>query len=107
MSIKDITVQELKRLQDRGTSFQLIDVREPWEYEICNLGGVSIPMEQALEATQQVARDKKVIVHCYRGHRSAQVIEAWEKALGLKNLYNLRGGLLAYAEEIDPSLPTY
>ena len=105
--MQETTVQELKKLMDEGADFQLIDVREPWEYKKCNIGGISIPMSEAKSAESQIATDKKVIIHCYRGIRSAKVIAELEKTYGFTNLYNLKGGLLAYAKEIDPNLATY
>ena len=107
LGMKEIVVRELKRLRDEQEDFQLIDVREAWEYEKSNLGGLLLPMKQAENAVDQIARDKKVIVHCYRGHRSAKVIKILEKTHNFDNLYNLKGGLLAYAREVDHTLPTY
>ena len=105
--MKDITVQQLKKMQDEGEEFQLIDVREPWEHEKCNIGGTSMPMQQIKEEKSRISTDKKVIIHCYRGMRSAKVIEELETLYDFRNLYNLKGGLLSYAKDIDPSLPTY
>lgn len=105
--VKEITVQELENLKDQGTDFQLIDVREAYEYEIANLHGVLIPLAQIEDQVDQIASDKKVVVHCRSGVRSAQAIQTLEKKFGFKNLYNLKGGILAYADEIDSSLAKY
>lgn len=107
MSVKEITVVELKDLQDKGTDFQLIDVREPYEYDIANLGGELIPLASILEQADKIARDKQVVVHCRSGARSANAIQILQNKLGFDNLYNLKGGILAYADEIDNSLTKY
>ena len=88
--MQEITVQELKRMKDKDEEFQLIDVREPWEYKKCNIGGVSIPMQKIRDKISEIDREKKVIIHCYRGMRSAKVIEEIEKDYGFLNLYNLK-----------------
>ena len=105
--VKEITVQELEGLKDRGEDYQLIDVREPYEYEIANLNGELIPLADVEESVDQIASDKKVVIHCRSGVRSAQAIRALEKSYGFTNLYNLKGGILAYADEIDNSLAKY
>jgi molybdopterin/thiamine biosynthesis adenylyltransferase/rhodanese-related sulfurtransferase len=105
--MKEITVQELKTLIDSKADFQLIDVREPHEYDICNIGGELIPMADLPHQADQLAKDKKVVVHCRSGKRSGDMVLWLEKNKGLDNLYNLKGGILAWAKEIDPSMPTY
>lgn len=98
--MKEITVQELKQLKDSKANFQLIDVRETHEFDEVNLGGTLIPMGEALEKSSEISKDKKVVIHCRSGKRSATVINALESQLGYTNLYNLKGGILAYIEEI-------
>jgi len=105
--MKEITVQELKELIDSKTDFQLIDVREPHEYDICHLNGVLIPMGEVMENHGRISRDKKVVVHCRSGKRSASVIHALEQDHDFENLYNLEGGILAWADEIDPEMEKY
>ncbi|GIV33967.1 MAG: molybdenum cofactor biosynthesis protein MoeB [Chitinophagales bacterium] len=105
--VKEITVQELKAMLDNQEDFQLIDCREPYEYEIVNLQGELIPLGQILEAKDRIATNKKVVIHCRSGQRSANAIKALEQKYGFENLYNLKGGILAWAAEIDPSLPRY
>lgn len=102
--MKEITPQELKKMRDEGIDFQLIDVRELYEYESANLGGELIPMGEIMGRVDQVDRNRKVVVHCRSGKRSASVISALERQHGFENLYNLRGGIVAYAEEIDPNV---
>ncbi len=105
--MKEVTVQELKKLIDSKADVQLIDVREPHEYDICNLEGELIPMAEVPHHTDRIARDKQVIVHCRSGRRSGDIILWLEKNHGFTNLYNLKGGILAWAKEIDMSMPTY
>lgn len=105
--MKEITVQELKEKRDNGEDFQLIDVRETYEFEVCNLSGELIPMGSIFEQIDRIARDKDVIIHCKSGGRSGVVVQELERRYGFTNLYNLRGGILAYAREIDHSIPTY
>jgi rhodanese-related sulfurtransferase len=105
--MKEITVKELKEKMDKGEDFQLIDVREDFEYEMSNLGGVLIPLGGILIEAEQIAKDKPVIVQCRSGKRSAAAIAQLEQQFGFTNLYNLTGGILAWAEEIDPTIEVY
>ena len=105
--MKEITVQELKEKMDKGEDFQLIDVREDFEYEMSNLGGLLIPLGGILIEAEQIAKDKPVIVQCRSGKRSAAAIAQLEQQFGFTNLYNQQGGILAWAEEIDPSIEVY
>jgi rhodanese-related sulfurtransferase len=105
--MKEITVQELKEKIDKGEDFQLIDVREDFEYEMSNLGGLLIPLGGILIEAEQIAKDKPVIVQCRSGKRSAAAIAQLEQQFGFTNLYNLQGGILAWAEEIDPTIEVY
>ena len=106
-NMKEITVQELKQLQDSGADFQLIDVREPHEYDICNLHGELIPQGEIPHNVDKIDRTKKVILQCRSGARSGNMVQWLEKNHGFENLFNLKGGILAWAREIDPSMPTY
>jgi rhodanese-related sulfurtransferase len=105
--MKEITVLELKGKMDKGEDFQLIDVREDFEYEMSNLGGVLIPLGGILIEAEQIAKDKPVMIQCRSGKRSAAAIAQLEQQFGFTNLYNLKGGMLAWAEEIDPSIEVY
>lgn len=105
--MKETTVQELKQLKDSKADFQLIDVREPHEYDICNLEGELIPQAEIPHNVDKISRDKKVVIHCRSGARSGNMINWLEKNHGFTNLYNLKGGILAWADQIDPSVTKY
>ena len=98
--MKETTVQELKQLIDTKADFQLIDVREQHEFDESNLGGELIPMGDVMDNTDKISKEKQVVIHCRSGKRSAAVIQALETQLGFKNLYNLKGGILAYIEDV-------
>lgn len=105
--MREITVQELKQLKDTKADFQLIDVREPHEFDICQIGGELIPMSEIPDNVSRIDKDKQVIIHCRSGKRSGQIVQYLEKEHGFTNLYNLKDGILGWAKEIDPSMPTY
>jgi rhodanese-related sulfurtransferase len=105
--MKEKTVSELKEMMDSGADFQLIDIREPHEYDICNLKAELIPMNEIPDNLDKISKDKQVILHCGSGSRSGRIIEYLEQAHGYTNLYNLKGGILAWADEIDHSMAKY
>lgn len=99
--MKEVTVSELKKMMDEKADFQLIDVREPHEFEAGNLGGELIPMGEVMDNVDKIAKDKMVIVHCRSGARSGAIANALESQMGYTNIYNLKGGILAWAAEIN------
>ncbi len=105
--VKEITVTELEAWLTSEESFQLIDVREPHEYEIVNIGAELIPLATVSSNAEKISRDKKVVVHCKMGGRSAKAIRELEEKFGFENLYNLKGGILAYIDEVKPELTKY
>lgn len=105
--IKEISVKDLYDWQVKGEEFQLIDVREPHEYDIVNIGGELIPLATVSANADRIDRDKKVIVHCKMGGRSAKAIRELEEKYGFDNLYNLNGGIMAYIDEVRPELTKY
>ncbi len=105
-NIKEISVLELKQMIEEKKDFQLIDVREPFEYSLVNLGAELIPMAVLSQSHNKISRDKPVVVYCKTGARSAKAIRELQKS-GFSNLLNLKGGIIAYANEVDPSLPRY
>jgi adenylyltransferase/sulfurtransferase len=102
----DITVTELKEKMDNGESIILIDVREPYEYELSNLGGRLIPLSLLPAALEELAgtKEEEIIVHCKSGGRSAKAA-AFMRQQGFKNVRNLLGGILDWKNKIDPRLP--
>lgn len=104
--MKEISVQELKEKIDNNEDFQLIDVRETFEYEMSNLDGLNIPLAGILIETDKIATDRPVIVQCRSGKRSAAAIMQLEQQ-GFDNLYNLKGGILAWQAAFDPNMPVY
>ena len=107
MPIKEITVRELKSLFDNNADIQLIDVREAHELAIATIGGEHIPLGNIMQHTGEISPDKQVVIYCRSGIRSGNAVAALEQHLGYDNLYNLKGGILQYADEIDPSLQKY
>ncbi|MBP6732250.1 MAG: rhodanese-like domain-containing protein [Chitinophagales bacterium] len=101
------TVTELKAMLDNKEDFQLIDVREEHEFEICNLNGQLIPMNTIPDNVDKIAKDKPVVIHCRSGARSGNVVNYLQSNFGFTNLYNLEGGILAWADQIDDSMPKY
>jgi rhodanese-related sulfurtransferase len=105
--MKEKTVSELKQMLDNKEDFQLIDVREQHEFDICNLNAELIPMGEVADNVDKFSKDKPVIIHCRSGARSGRVCEFLEQNHGYNNVYNLKGGIIAWANEIDPSMPKY
>ncbi len=104
LEMKEISVQELQALKENNVKFQLIDVREPYEYETGNIGAINIPMSEIPHQLDSISTDCQVIFHCKSGNRSAKMIQWVEKNHGHANLYNLTGGIKAWVEEIDDSI---
>ena len=104
--MKETTVQELKEKKDRDDDFTLLDVREPHEYQISNIDGTLIPLDDLPGRTDELEKDKEIVVMCRSGARSAQAVKFLEKK-GFENVSNLVGGVNAWAKEIDTSLPVY
>jgi len=105
--IKEITVTELKEWKDSGKDFQLIDCREQYEFDFCNLEGELIPLGDILQQSEKINKDKDVVIHCRSGQRSATAIMQLQQNMGFTKLHNLKGGILAWSAEVDPSVPTY
>lgn len=105
--MKEITVQELKELLDQNADIQVIDVREPSEYEDANIKGELIPLATVPNNVGKISKEKQVIVHCRSGKRSENAIKFLEGNHSYSNLYNLKGGILAWRDEIDDSLEVH
>jgi adenylyltransferase/sulfurtransferase len=104
--IPQITVKELKRRIDAGEDVQLIDVREPYEYQIAQIGGKLIPQNDVPQRLADIDRSREVIVHCRSGARSQKIAEFLKQA-GYPKVANLAGGILAWSDEIDPKVQKY
>ena len=104
--MKEITVTELKARIDAGDDIQIIDIREDNEYEYCNIGAQHIPMGEIMANLDLIAKDKDVILHCKSGGRSGAMTQAL-MSRGYSNVINLAGGILAWSDQIDPSIPKY
>jgi len=105
--MKSISVEELKSKMDAGAPFQLIDVREQYEREICKLNSEHIPLENLLSELNRLRKDIPVILHCRGGDRARAAVAALEQKHGFSNVYNLEGGIMAWAERFDPNMEKY
>lgn len=106
-NIKEITARDLYDWQVRGEDFQLIDVRELIEYEEVNIGAQLVPLSGILDYADSISREKKVVIHCKMGGRSAKAIRQLEDRWGFRNLYNLKGGILAYISQVQMPLGSH
>src|SRR3954464_7761836 len=104
--IPQITVTELKRRIDAGEDVQLIDVREPYEYQIAQIGGKLIPQNEVPQRLAEIDRDREVVVQCRSGARSQRIAEFLNQN-GYPRVANLAGGILAWSDEIDPRVQKY
>ena len=105
-SMTDITVEELKKRLDRGDELFVLDVREPHEYQICNLGGYLIPLNDLPKRVSELDSSREIVVHCKMGGRSAKAADFLRQS-GFTRVHNLTGGINAWAERIDPKVPKY
>ena len=102
-----ISVHDLKRKRDVREAIQLIDVREPFEFEIARIDGAKlIPLGQLANRLHELKRNGQTVVHCHTGMRSAQAVQMLRQS-GFTNVYNLEGGIDAWANEIDPAMQKY
>jgi sulfur-carrier protein adenylyltransferase/sulfurtransferase len=101
--MKEVTATELKQMMDNKEDIQMIDVRESHEFEAGHIEAELIPMNTIPQNLQKISKDKKVIMICRSGNRSGNVIRFME-GQGFENLYNLKGGLLAWKKDIDNSM---
>jgi len=104
--MKEISVSELNELRKSETPYQLIDIREDFEVENVNIGGLWIPMGNIPMEIQQIRKDVPVIIHCKSGVRSANITKYLDSQ-GFDNVSNLKGGIFAWIDQIDSSLPKY
>ena len=104
--IPQISVKDLKHRMDAGDDFLLLDVREPFEYQIANLGGKLIPQGEVPARLAEIDRERDIVVHCRSGARSQRIAEFLAQQ-GYPKVANLAGGILAWADEIDPTVQKY
>ena len=104
--VPEITVEELKSKLDNGENVNVLDVREPHEYEVANIGARLIPLAELPDRLVELDQDENFAIHCKTGGRSARAVQLLQGA-GFQNVYNVKGGIDAWSEEIDPSVPKY
>ena len=105
-AVPEITPSELKARLDRGDDLFILDVREPHEYQICNIGGYLIPLGDLSRRVSELDSSREIVAHCRSGKRSAEASEFLRQA-GFRKVLNLKGGILAWSDEVDPSVPKY
>ena len=106
--MKIISPVQLKELIDSSNNdFQLIDIRDEYEFDICCIGGEKINMYSITDSLDKLSREKKIIIYCRTGSRSATIVSLLEKNFSFKNVYNLDGGIMKWREDIDPSIKEY
>jgi len=106
LEVPEITARELKERLDRGEDVFILDVREPHEYQICNLKGHLIPLGELPKRVHELDSAREIVAHCKSGKRSAQAVDFLRQA-GFRKIYNLRGGILSWSTEVDASVPRY
>jgi adenylyltransferase/sulfurtransferase len=104
--VPQITVNELKRRIDAGEDLFILDVREPFEYQIANIGGKLIPQGEVPQRLAEIDRSREIVVQCKSGGRSQRIAE-FLKQSGYPDVVNLAGGILAWSSEIDATVPKY
>jgi sulfur-carrier protein adenylyltransferase/sulfurtransferase len=104
--IPQLSVKDLKKRIDAGEDLFILDVREPFEYQIANIGGKLIPQGEVPQRLAEIDRDREIIVQCKSGGRSQRIAE-FLKQSGYPKVANVSGGILAWSDQIDPSVPKY
>ncbi|MBV9574930.1 MAG: molybdopterin-synthase adenylyltransferase MoeB [Acidobacteriales bacterium] len=102
----EMQAEELKRRLDAGDDIFVLDVREPHEYQICNLGGHLIPLGELPNRVHELDSSREIVAHCRSGVRSAKAVSFLQQA-GFRKVHNLAGGILAWADKVDPKMPKY
>lgn len=105
-AVPEITPRELKSRLDRGDDLFILDVREPHEFQICNLGGHLIPLGELSRRVNELDSSREIVAHCRSGKRSAEAVE-FLRGAGFRKVLNLKGGILAWSDEVDASVPKY
>ena len=105
-TVPEMSVEELKRRLDAKEDLFVLDVREPHEYQICNINGHLIPLGDLPKRVHELDSSREIVAHCRSGVRSAKAVDFLRQA-GFKKVHNLQGGILAWADKIDPKMPKY
>ena len=107
ITVPELTPVQVKKMMDEKKPFVLVDVREPHEVEICKIeGSVLIPLGEVPKRMNELNSADEIVVHCRSGKRSADAVELLMKA-GFRKIHNLQGGVLAWADQVDPAMPKY
>jgi len=104
--VPEIQVEDLKRRLDAKEDLFVLDVREPHEYQICNINGYLIPLGDLPKRVNELDTSREIVAHCRSGVRSAKAVNFLKQA-GFKKVTNLAGGILAWADRVDPNMPKY
>jgi rhodanese-related sulfurtransferase len=103
----EISVQDLKRMRDEGAPAALVDVREPWETDICTIPGAALmPLSQFAEHVKSLDASQPIYVYCHHGGRSLQAA-MWLRSSGFPKAVSVKGGIDAWSLEVDPATPRY
>jgi sulfur-carrier protein adenylyltransferase/sulfurtransferase len=105
-NVPEITARELKARLDKGDDIYVLDVREPHEYQICNINGHLIPLGELPQRVHELDSSREIVAHCKSGKRSAQAVE-FLRGAGFRKISSLKGGILAWSDEVDPTVPKY
>jgi adenylyltransferase/sulfurtransferase len=105
-NVPEIQPEELKRRLDAGEQLFILDVREPHEYQICNLGGYLIPLGELPKRVHELDSSREIVAHCRSGVRSGKAVDFLRQA-GFRKVQNLAGGILAWSDKVDPTVPKY
>ena len=105
-NVPEITPKELKTRLDRGDDIYVLDVREPHEYQICNINGHLIPLGELSQRVHELDSSREIVAHCKSGKRSAEAVE-FLRGAGFRKVSSLKGGILAWSDQVDPSVPKY
>src|SRR5213595_650991 len=106
VGVPEIQVEDLKRRLDAKEDLFVLDVREPHEYQICNISGYLIPLGDLPKRVHELDSSREIVAHCRSGARSAKAVDFLRQA-GFKKVHNLAGGILAWADRVDPKMPKY
>jgi adenylyltransferase/sulfurtransferase len=106
--MKSISPKELNSfIESDNSNFQLIDIRDEYEYDICCIGGEKINMYSITDNIDKLSKNKKIIIYCRTGVRSANIVNLLEKNFSFDKVYNLDGGIMRWRDDIDQSLKSY